>query len=145
MDELLLKGIVMKKYTNTLVDALLSKHFVKFILIGGFNTLSGTVFSYAYSLIFSVNIAFIFGYITSLLIAYILNSVWNFKKSMSGKGMVKFCISYIPNFIIQNIVVIIVYNFWGINKLVAYLLAAIIGIPITFMMVKVFAFGKDNN
>lgn len=144
MDELFLKGMFMKRESNTLIDTFCSKHFVKFILIGGFNTLSGTMFSYVYSLAFGVNVAFVLGYITSLLIAYVLNSVWNFKTRMSCRGLVKFCISYIPNFIIQNGVVIVVYNILGWNKLIAYMMAAVIGIPITYVLIRVFAFSKDN-
>ena len=44
--------------------------------------------------------------------------------------------------IIQNIIVIIFYNMLGFPAVVSYLIAAILGIPVTFLMVKIFAFGK---
>ncbi|WP_270566981.1 GtrA family protein, partial [Clostridium beijerinckii] len=66
------------------------------------------------------------------------------KEKLQLNKFIKFAISYIPNFIIQNIVVIIVFNLMGLNKLIAYLLAAIIGVPITFILMKFFAFSKKS-
>lgn len=123
----------------------LNKEFIFFILIGVINTFNGVIFSYIYSSIFNENLAFILGYISGLIISYILNSFITFKDKLSFKKFVKFAISYIPNFIIQNIVVILVFNILGLHKLIAYILAAIIGIPVTFILLKFFAFNKNNN
>lgn len=120
----------------------LSREFMLFILIGCINTFNGIFFSWLYSLLLHPNLAFVIGYITSLTIAYILNSKINFKQALSLNKYIKFCISYIPNFIIQNAIVFLVYNILGIHKLIAYAMAAIIGIPITFICVKLFAFKK---
>jgi HAD superfamily phosphoserine phosphatase-like hydrolase len=119
-----------------------SKDFLYFLAIGIINTINGTIFAYLYSLIFDVNAAFMAGYLTSLTISYFLNSLITFRSSLSFSKYIKFCISYIPNFIIQNLAVIIFYNFFGWYKLLAYLLAAIIGIPVTFLLMKFFAFKK---
>ena len=62
------------------------------------------------------------------------------QEKLSFTKFIKFGISYIPNFIIQNIVVIITFNILGLHKLIAYCLAAIIGIPVTFILLKFFAF-----
>ena len=111
-----------------------------FVIIGVINTLNSVWISYLLSLIFDANLSFVIGYIISLGIAYILNSVFNFKTKLDFIRFIKFAVSYIPNFIIQNVVVIVVYNILGFNKLIAYALAAIIGIPVTFIILKVFAF-----
>ncbi len=118
----------------------LNREFVLFIIIGGINTLSGVFFSYIYSLGMTVNLAFMAGYLTGLLISYLLNSLVNFKTRLSLTKFFKFAISYVPNFIIQNIIVFIVYNTMKADKLIAYVLAAVLGIPITFFCVKIFAF-----
>lgn len=129
-----------KKLKNTFI----TKQFITFVIIGVINTFVGTLFSYIYSSFFNENIAFVFGYITGLFISYILNSFITFKESLEFKKFMKFAVSYIPNFIIQNIVVIIVFNIMGLNKLIAYVLAAIIGVPITFVLMKFFAFRSDD-
>lgn len=123
----------------------LNKEFIFFILIGVINTFNGVIFSYIYSSIFNENLAFILGYISGLIISYILNSFITFKDKLSFKKFIRFAISYIPNFIIQNIVVILVLNVLGLHKLIAYILAAIIGIPVTFILLKFFAFNKNNS
>ncbi|WP_238948661.1 GtrA family protein [Clostridium sp. YIM B02569] len=132
---------IVQKFKNTFY----TKEFVTFLIIGVINTFNGTVFSYIYSSFLNENIAFIVGYISGLIISYLLNSLITFKEKLQLNKFVKFAISYIPNFIIQNIVVIIVFNLMGLNKIIAYLLAAIIGVPITFILMKFFAFRKKVN
>lgn len=131
---------------NSLIDKIkkifITKEFIMFLIIGVINTFNGVIFSYIYSNILNENIAFVFGYVSGLIVAYILNSYLTFKEKLAFKKFVKFAISYIPNFIIQNIVVIVTFNIMGLDKLIAYILAAIIGIPVTFILLKFFAFKK---
>ena len=125
-------------------DTFFSKQFIIFVIIGIINTFNGTVFSYIYSNFLSANVAFLPGYISGLLISYILNSFITFKEKLSFQKLIKFTVSSIPNFIIQYIVVIIC-NIMGLHKLFAYMLAAIIGIPVTFLLLKFFAFNEKSN
>lgn len=129
-------GEVIKK----IKDIFFNKEFILFIIIGVINTFNGVIFSYIYSSFLNENVAFVVGYISSLVISYILNSYVTFKEKLEFKKFIKFAISYIPNFIIQNIIVLIVFNMMGFDKLIAYALAAIIGVPVTFICMKFFAF-----
>jgi len=134
----------MENVIQTLKDIFYSKQFIIFVLIGIVNTFNGTVFSYIYSSFLSANVAFLPGYISGLLISYILNSFITFKEKLSFQKLIKFTVSSMPNFIIQYMVVIIC-NMMGFNKLFAYMLAAIIGVPITFLLLKFFAFNDKSN
>ncbi len=129
-----------KKIKNTFLD----RKFVLFVLIGIINTFNGVIFSFVYSSFLNENLSFVLGYISGLIIAYILNSFITFKERLSFKKFSKFAVSYIPNFIIQNVVVILIFNVLGLNKLLAYTLAAVIGIPITFILLKFFAFNRKR-
>jgi putative flippase GtrA len=71
-----------------------------------------------------------------------MNSRFVFHDTLSVSRFIKFFVSYIPNYIIQNIIVVIFYNWLGYPPIVSYLIAAILGIPVTFLLVKLFAFGK---
>lgn len=122
----------------------LTKEFFNFLIVGGINTINGILFAYIYSLFLPVNVGFVLGYITAMTISYVLNSKIVFKENMMFEKYIKFCISYIPNFIIQNIFVLIFYNTLGWNKLLVFVLAAIIGVPVTFIIMKFFAFSKKN-
>lgn len=119
-----------------------NKEFILFVIIGVINTFNGVVFSFIYSSLLNENLAFVLGYISGLIVSYILNSYITFKEKLSFTKFIKFGVSYIPNFIIQNIVVLITFNIMGLHKLIAYCLAAIIGIPVTFILLKFFAFKK---
>ena len=114
--------------------------FFRFLIIGGINTLNGILFAYLYSRILPPQPAFICGYISSLMISYLLNSFFTFRERLSFGKMIKFSISYIPNFLIQNAVVFVVVTLLHQKPLLAYILAAVIGVPVTFLLLKLFAF-----
>jgi putative flippase GtrA len=134
----------MKKFIDKVLKIFFNKDFVIFLIIGVINTFNGTLFSTTYAFILQVNIAFVCGYITSLFISYLLNSYFTFKEHLNFKKFIKFCMSYIPNFIVQFLSVYIIYNLLEFDKIVAYLVAAIIGIPITFILLKFYAFAKKK-
>lgn len=122
-----------------------TKEFFTFLIVGGINAVNGIVFSYVYSLFLDVNVSFVLGYVTAMTISYLLNSTLVFKEDMGIVKYIKFCISYIPNFIIQNIFVLVFYNMLQWNKLIVFALAAIVGVPVTFIIMKFFAFNKKDN
>jgi len=132
----------MNSFVESFKKMFCSREFFSFVIIGLINTFNGVVFSYIYSNFLNENFAFIFGYISGLIISYILNSKITFKEELKLIKFVRFAISYIPNFIIQNMVVVLVFNIMGWHKLIAYGLAAAIGVPVTFILIKLFAFNK---
>ncbi|MBR1695498.1 MAG: GtrA family protein, partial [Selenomonas sp.] len=75
------------------------------------------------------------------LLAYIINGVWIFREALSWQGYGKFALSYVPNFLCENLVVGLCYNLLGLPPVVSYLLAAVLAVPITYLLVKYFAFG----
>lgn len=124
-------------------EMFLSGEFLMFLIIGVINTVNGVLFSWLYSRIIpDANISFCAGYITATVISYLLNSIFTFKERLSVIRYIKFIISYIPNFIVQNVVVMIVYNMLNLHELIAYVIAAVVGVPLTFLIMKIFAFKK---
>lgn len=122
---------------------LFSKELIGFLIIGTLNTLNGVLFAYLFSLLFNVNTAFIAGYLLSLSLSYLLNSCLTFKETLSWPKYFKFCFSCLPNFLIQNLIVLIFFNLCGLPKILVYFLAAIIGVPITFILIRKFAFRSN--
>lgn len=123
-------------------ETFVSPAFAKFLVVGVINSVNGVVLAWLYSLALDANTAFVFGYLTSLTISYFLNSIFVFGRTLAPARYVKFCLSYIPNFLIQNLCVIVVYNLLGFDKLVAYVTAVAIGAPVTFLVLKFFAFAQ---
>ncbi len=120
-----------------------SREFISFLFVGGVNTLSNVLFSAIYSLfIQSTTLAFLPGYMTSNIVSYLLNSKLTFKERLGFVKYIKFFISYIPNFIIQTVIVGLYERFIQGPSIIAYVIAAVIGIPVTFVFMKVFTFKK---
>lgn len=137
----------MTKFTEKLKKVFFfffSKRFLIYTLIGSFNTFNCVIFSTLFSRFVQENLAFAFGYIISLTISYIFNSIFNFKRKLSFLRYSKFCISYIPNFIIQNVVTFIFFNLIDVHEVIAYIVAALLGTPVTFLFLKLFAFADKN-
>lgn len=121
----------------------LTPQFLMFLIVGVINTLSNILFSTIYSLfIHNTTAAFFPGYITSNIVAYLLNSKLTFKEKLGFVRFVKFFISYIPNFIIQTVIVYLYDLLIQGPSVIAYAIAAIIGVPVTFVIMKLFAFRK---
>ncbi len=118
------------------------KDFIKFLMVGAVNTANSVVLAYVFSWFIQENIAFALAYAVSLLVAYILNAKLIFFKPLNIVSCVRFCISYIPGFVIQNFLIFILFNILKQNYLFAEVLTAVIGVPVTFLAVKMFAFGN---
>lgn len=131
-------------FVSKAIATFVSPAFAKFLVVGVINSLNGVVLAWLYSLVLDANTAFVLGYLTSLTISYFLNSIFVFQRELAPARYVKFCLSYIPNFLIQNLCVVVVYNLLGFDKLVAYVAAVVIGAPITFLVLKFFAFAQHK-
>ena len=117
-----------------------NKQFIIFVVIGGINTISSAVFSSIYSILLGDLQAFIPGYMTGILVSYTLNTLFTFKDKFELKKLVKFAISTLPNFLIQFIIVYIGVDLLHINHIICYGIAAIIGVPVTFAILKLFVY-----
>lgn len=120
-----------------------TRAFLLFLVVGTINTfLCSFLATVIEPLVGNANLAFNIGYLLSNGNAYLLNSLFVFPTRMTLVRYVKFFFSYVPNYIIQNAIVFVAYNLLGLPSIASYLLAAILGVPITFLCVKIFAFGR---
>lgn len=148
----------MPKGVMKILNPLISVQFFTFIIIGIVNTLSTTVIATILDklslLAFSeespgtlfleqYNVTFILGYVLSLLVSFFLNTYFTFHEKPTLKKLVKFPVSYIPNFLIQYLLVWI-FTSMAWNRTLAYLIAAVCALPITFFVMKLFVFKKKS-
>jgi len=128
---------------GTLKRHFLSREFLLFLVVGCINTfLCSFLAELLTPLLGNANVAFNAGYLLSNINAYILNGWLVFPTRLTLARYVKFFLSYVPNYIIQNIIVLVFYNWLGLPSLASFLIAAVLGVPITFLFVKIFAFGR---
>lgn len=121
-----------------------SRTFLAFITLGLINGTTCIVFSTLLSAVIPANAAFVVGYLLSLLLAYYLNTTFTFCQKMKFSRLLRFYASYIPNFTIQNLCVILFYNTLELPEIITFTLSAIIAAPVTFSILKFFTFNSKN-
>ena len=119
-----------------------SKKFIEFCILGVLNTFNHSLLSTIFSCVLQDNIAYAVGYFFSLTIAFFLSSYIIFKKTPSLQRYIRFGISYIPSFIIGFLVTFITINTLKLPQFWATAIAAATGGPITFVIMKIYTFGK---
>ena len=120
----------------------LNEYFIKFCILGIFNTVVHGILSKILSLVLQPNAAFALGFFGSNVIAFLLNSYVIFNKPASLKRYIRFLIAYIPYFTIGFLVTFITINTLKLPQFTATVLAAVAGGPITFVIMRVYAFGR---
>lgn len=112
--------------------------FVKYAIVGCINMadyyLSYLVFMDIFK--FSYRISFVLGYIVSILGSYFLNTYFTYKQKPSVKKFLIFSLTYIPNFIIQYLGIILLVDRLNMSSKVAPVITAIVATPITFFVMK---------
>ena len=136
----------MRAKVLTWLQMFASREYILFLLVGGINTLDCSVFAQFITMAdIDVNVAFNIGYLLSNMLAYLLNCYLIFSAKPHFQAYLRFAISYIPNFLIENVMVWLAYNVLGHAPLVSFLAAAFLAMPITFLLVKLYAFRLNMN
>lgn len=90
------------------------------------------------------NLNFILGYITSIISSFFLNLKFTFQQKPTLRRFIKFPLSYIPNFLFQYIFVF-VFTKLGLYRPAAYVCAAVVGTPVTYIAMKFTVFSRRNS
>ncbi|MHC6202232.1 GtrA family protein [Breznakiellaceae bacterium SP9] len=121
-----------------------TKDFVLFVFCGGMGTLTNFIVSLIISAALNPSIAYVLGYAISLFTAYTLNAKLIFKSRLGFGQFIKFVISYIPNFLILFSFVLVFLNILKWHKVIVYALSGLLGLPLTFVLVKLMVFRKPD-
>lgn len=132
----------MQRLLSGFKHTFVSKKFIGYCLIGIVNTFNTAFFSWLAHFRVQENVAAYIGYFISLTINYILNSIIVFKNRLALRRYFRFLLSYVPNFFIYTLVSLLTINVMQINQFWATVLATAAGAPVTFVIIKLFAFGN---
>ncbi len=135
-----------RDYKKPKYKMFLSREFIMFVIIGVINTFAGSLFAVFYRRFIPDNtLAFIPGFLSGNIVSYFLNSVFTFRDTEFGfVKYIKFLISNLPNLIIQTIMVKVFSQALSVPSIIVYIMAAVVGVPLTFVIVKLFAFAKKS-
>lgn len=112
--------------------------FLKYAIVGCINTADYYLSYLGFIDIFkfSYRISFVLGYVVSILGSYFLNTYFTYKQKPSVKKFLIFPLTYIPNFIIQYLGIILFVDRLNMSSKVAPVITAIVATPITFFVMK---------
>ena len=120
----------------------ISRNFLMYVAIGTFNTLNTAILSQILALIINDNFSSYLAYLLSLSIGYLLNAKVNFHRNLLWREYFKFLSVYIPHFIIFAVISTIAISVFDFPPFWATVLASVTGSPITYVIMRFFAF--DN-
>ncbi len=122
-----------------------SSGFPEYCFVGFINTLTNAaISSLTHRVFLQENIAAVLGYLISLSIGFFLSCKIIFYQKPSFKYYFMYMISYIPNFIIFFLVTFITINTMELPQFWGTVLASMVGGPITYVIMRIYAFGSKN-
>lgn len=122
------------------------RRFARFVVAGAFNAGTCVLFSYLLSLVLSPpTLAFALGYGLSLTLSYFVNAYFVFDDpALSLAKFARFCLSYVPNFLIQIVLVQLLISRLHLEPVAAYALGVVSAVPLTFAILSVFTFRRRS-
>ena len=114
------------------------KEFLRYTVVGCINTLIYYISYLVFMNIinFSYRISFVAGYVISIIFSYFLNTYFTYKEKPSLKKFLIFPLTYIANFIIQYIGMMLLVDHFNMNRKLAPIITAIVSTPITFFVMR---------
>lgn len=111
---------------------------IKFIIVGGINTLDYYIVYLLFLELFKVNymISHIIGFIVSFIISYYLNCYFVYKVKPTLKKFLSFPLTQVVNMGMQTVLLFIFVRWFDFPSEIAPFVGLIITIPITFILSK---------
>lgn len=114
----------------------MNKEFMRFLIVGGANTLITYAIYLLFLPIFNYNIAYGTSYVSGIVISFILNAKFVFNTNLTFGKAIKYPLVYVVQYIINVILLNVFIESLNINDKLAPLIVIIISIPITFVLSK---------
>ncbi len=132
------------------------KSFVRFVFVGGLNTLLGILvvsllryafdhligynpkwdFVFLWFLNLQIDLPGLIMFVGLLPVSYTTQALWAFRTKWRWKRLAIYPLSSIPNFILQQGFIYLFEVVLGVNEYVSYVLAGLLPIPIMFFIIR---------
>ncbi len=119
-----------------------SRNFLMYVAIGTFNTFNTALLSHFLALVVNDNFSSYLAYFIALSMGYLLNAKVNFHRTLVWREYLKFLSVYIPHFIIFAVISTVAISVFEFPPFWATVLASVTGSPITYIIMRFFAFGN---
>lgn len=128
----------MIKNIKYFIRYMLNKEFVRFIVVGGLNTVIGyTVTLFLFMILnFDYKLSQLLNFILCFPISYSLQAIIAFRTKWSIKRMFIYPLSSIPNYAMQFGTLLISVEIFRIPEYIGYLISYIVPIPVMFFIIR---------
>ncbi len=113
-----------------------TKNFLLFGIIGVINTIIYNEYYLISLKFFPYVISSIIGYLVSMTLSFLMNSVYNFKVKPTFKKYIMYPLTSIPTLFCQTFGLSFLVEFLNIQKEIAGFLASLLAIPFSFLIMK---------
>jgi putative flippase GtrA len=139
------------------------KSFIRFIVIGGFNTLLGIIvvnlLRWLFENVFFINAKWVFTiwfltleidipgvimFVGLLPVAYTTQALWAFRSRWTLKRLAIYPLSSLPNFVMQQGFIYLFETVLGVPYWYSYVLATILPIPVMFFIIGFLVSNKND-
>lgn len=119
---------------NKIKEKFLNKQFLTFGIIGGINTiLSQVLYIVFVKFNIVVSLSSLLGDVLTMIISYFANMKYTYHEKPSWKSAITFPLSYVPGFIINMLLVVLVADVFHAPKEYAKLVSLPITIPLNYI------------
>jgi len=128
------------KTTKTAIKKTI-KQFIKFGIVGVFNTCNSLIIYYIL-LFFKLHylLANIIAYFTSTFISYFLNKKWVFNHKKENNRVLQYYIVYITSFFLNNLTLYFLVDILKLSDKIAPLFVLIVTVPYNYLLTKFWVF-----
>lgn len=115
-------------------QTIINHPFIRFIGMGGLNTLATYLLYFSLVLFFNYQIAYTISYIFGIFFAYWLNLKIVFQTKSTKKKLFLFPFVYLFQYLFGLLIMYVLIEMLGFNQFFAPLVVAICSLPITFIL-----------
>lgn len=120
------------------------KKFIRFIFVGGFNTLTSYVIYYALLFFFPYFISYSVAFFLGIIVSYYLNTILVFKSYFSLKKFLSFPFVYLAQYLLNMFFLYILVEKMHYNIKLAPIVGIIVTMPFTYLLSKFVLQDKFN-
>jgi len=125
-----------------IVKRVINNSGIKFIFAGGLNTLNYAVLYWFFLTYITYSWAHILAFIGSMLLSYVVTSVYTFETKMTLQTFIKFPLTTLPNFIMSTFGTIVLVETGILPENIASIFLMIAIIPVTYIVTRLVMIGK---
>jgi putative flippase GtrA len=117
-----------------ILRALSNAEFLKFVLVGGANTVLGYVLFVLLTPFMHYGIAYSISYVIGVVFAYVANSLFVFREPLAWRKFMAFPLVYVVQYLIGITLLPVLIEVLGVPELLALPVVIVATLPVTYLL-----------